>query len=149
MWQDKLVCRETFWDIIHNPDMGYSDTIGKYIEVSSYFFRVLWKLPPKCVHSTLFVSVRIQFCFDKGARQVYLIIKYFIEVKSTTWDYWRFISLIFFLSLHPGDLFPFTRKPLFVIVDSTNSTAYKVRHLGTRILKKDSFWGKRCQIKYK
>ncbi|KAM9841417.1 protein SCAI [Aulostomus maculatus] len=27
--------------------------------------------------------------------------------------------------LHPGDLFPFTRKPLFVIVDSTNSTAYK------------------------
>ncbi len=30
-------------------------------------------------------------------------------------------------SLHPGDLFPFTRKPLFVIVDSSNSTAYKVR----------------------
>uniref|UniRef100_A0A3P9NGN9 Suppressor of cancer cell invasion n=1 Tax=Poecilia reticulata TaxID=8081 RepID=A0A3P9NGN9_POERE len=28
-------------------------------------------------------------------------------------------------SLHPGDLFPFTRKPLFVIVDSSNSTAYK------------------------
>ncbi|CAL8386856.1 unnamed protein product [Boreogadus saida] len=27
--------------------------------------------------------------------------------------------------LHPGDLFPFTRKPLFVIVDSTNSTAFK------------------------
>lgn len=27
--------------------------------------------------------------------------------------------------LHPGDLFPFTRKPLFIIVDSTNSTAYK------------------------
>ncbi|XP_053195347.1 protein SCAI [Scomber japonicus] len=27
--------------------------------------------------------------------------------------------------LHPGDLFPFTRKPLFVIVDSSNSTAYK------------------------
>lgn len=33
-----------------------------------------------------------------------------------------------FFSLHPGDLFPFTRKPLFIIVDSTNSTAYKVRH---------------------
>uniref|UniRef100_A0A4W6DUD9 Suppressor of cancer cell invasion n=1 Tax=Lates calcarifer TaxID=8187 RepID=A0A4W6DUD9_LATCA len=28
--------------------------------------------------------------------------------------------------LHPGDLFPFTRKPLFVIVDSSNSTAFKV-----------------------
>ncbi|XP_030642970.1 protein SCAI [Chanos chanos] len=27
--------------------------------------------------------------------------------------------------LHPGDLYPFTRKPLFVIVDSSNSTAYK------------------------
>ncbi|XP_029024653.1 protein SCAI isoform X2 [Betta splendens] len=27
--------------------------------------------------------------------------------------------------LHPGDLLPFTRKPLFVIVDSSNSTAYK------------------------
>ncbi|XP_051521455.1 protein SCAI-like isoform X2 [Myxocyprinus asiaticus] len=27
--------------------------------------------------------------------------------------------------LHPGDLFPFTRKPLFIIVDSSNSTAYK------------------------
>ncbi|XP_076020078.1 protein SCAI isoform X3 [Genypterus blacodes] len=27
--------------------------------------------------------------------------------------------------LHPGDLFPFTRKPLFVIVDSSNSAAYK------------------------
>ncbi|KAL7980903.1 hypothetical protein Chor_002057 [Crotalus horridus] len=29
--------------------------------------------------------------------------------------------------LHPGDLYPFTRKPLFVIVDSSNSVAYKVR----------------------
>uniref|UniRef100_W5KHS7 Suppressor of cancer cell invasion n=1 Tax=Astyanax mexicanus TaxID=7994 RepID=W5KHS7_ASTMX len=29
------------------------------------------------------------------------------------------------MHLHPGDLFPFTRKPLFIIVDSTNSTAYK------------------------
>ncbi|XP_064860668.1 protein SCAI-like [Oncorhynchus nerka] len=28
--------------------------------------------------------------------------------------------------LHPGDLFPFARKRLFVIVDSSNSTAYKV-----------------------
>ncbi|XP_077594157.1 protein SCAI [Stigmatopora nigra] len=27
--------------------------------------------------------------------------------------------------LHPGDLLPFTRKPLFIIVDSTNSTSYK------------------------
>ncbi|KAL7838301.1 hypothetical protein AOLI_G00267050 [Acnodon oligacanthus] len=27
--------------------------------------------------------------------------------------------------LHPGDLYPFTRKPLFIIVDSSNSTAYK------------------------
>lgn len=30
-------------------------------------------------------------------------------------------------SLHPGDLYPFTRKPLFIIVDSSNSVAYKVR----------------------
>ncbi|XP_066517917.1 protein SCAI [Hoplias malabaricus] len=27
--------------------------------------------------------------------------------------------------LHPGDLYPFTRKPLFVVVDSSNSRAYK------------------------
>ncbi|XP_036418903.1 protein SCAI isoform X2 [Colossoma macropomum] len=27
--------------------------------------------------------------------------------------------------LHPGDLYPFTRKPLFIVVDSSNSTAYK------------------------
>nr|XP_033818027.1 protein SCAI isoform X2 [Geotrypetes seraphini] len=27
--------------------------------------------------------------------------------------------------LHPGDLYPFTRKPMFVIVDSSNSVAYK------------------------
>ncbi|XP_061118899.1 protein SCAI-like [Conger conger] len=27
--------------------------------------------------------------------------------------------------LHPGDLCPFTRKPLFIIVDSSNSSAYK------------------------
>uniref|UniRef100_A0A3Q2P148 Suppressor of cancer cell invasion n=1 Tax=Fundulus heteroclitus TaxID=8078 RepID=A0A3Q2P148_FUNHE len=27
--------------------------------------------------------------------------------------------------LHPGDLFAFTRKPLFIIVDSSNSAAYK------------------------
>ncbi|XP_041090361.1 protein SCAI isoform X1 [Polyodon spathula] len=27
--------------------------------------------------------------------------------------------------LHPGDLYPFTRKPLFVVVDSSNSVAYK------------------------
>uniref|UniRef100_A0A2I3HGI0 Suppressor of cancer cell invasion n=1 Tax=Nomascus leucogenys TaxID=61853 RepID=A0A2I3HGI0_NOMLE len=31
-----------------------------------------------------------------------------------------------FPSLHPGDLYPFTRKPLFIIVDSSNSVAYKV-----------------------
>ncbi|PNJ19606.1 SCAI isoform 4 [Pongo abelii] len=30
--------------------------------------------------------------------------------------------------LHPGDLYPFTRKPLFIIVDSSNSVAYKVVH---------------------
>ncbi|EPY78698.1 protein SCAI isoform 2 [Camelus ferus] len=30
-----------------------------------------------------------------------------------------------FPSLHPGDLYPFTRKPLFIIVDSSNSVAYK------------------------
>uniref|UniRef100_A0A8C4MPR7 Suppressor of cancer cell invasion n=1 Tax=Equus asinus TaxID=9793 RepID=A0A8C4MPR7_EQUAS len=28
--------------------------------------------------------------------------------------------------LHPGDLYPFTRKPLFIIVDSSNSVAYKI-----------------------
>ncbi|XP_043913966.1 protein SCAI isoform X2 [Protopterus annectens] len=27
--------------------------------------------------------------------------------------------------LHPGDMYPFTRKPLFIIVDSSNSMAYK------------------------
>ncbi|XP_036018192.1 protein SCAI isoform X1 [Mus musculus] len=27
--------------------------------------------------------------------------------------------------LHPGDLYPFTRKPLFIVVDSSNSVAYK------------------------
>ncbi|MEE6519285.1 hypothetical protein FKM82_030955 [Ascaphus truei] len=34
-------------------------------------------------------------------------------------------SLLCFCSLHPGDLYPFTRKPLFIIVDSSNSVAYK------------------------
>jgi len=29
-------------------------------------------------------------------------------------------------SLHPGDLYPFTRKPLFVIIDSDNSSAFEV-----------------------
>lgn len=38
------------------------------------------------------------------------------------------VSLSLF-SLHPGDLYPFTRKPLFIIVDSSNSVAYKVRFL--------------------
>ncbi|KAJ3074555.1 hypothetical protein HDU98_010918 [Podochytrium sp. JEL0797] len=28
-------------------------------------------------------------------------------------------------ALHPGDLVPFTRKPLFVVVDSTNSSAFQ------------------------
>jgi hypothetical protein len=28
--------------------------------------------------------------------------------------------------LHPMDLVPFTRKPMFVVVDSTNSTAFQV-----------------------
>ena len=32
-------------------------------------------------------------------------------------------------SLHPGDLYPFTRKPLFIIVDSDNSSAFQVREL--------------------
>lgn len=32
-------------------------------------------------------------------------------------------------SLHPGDLFPFTRKPLFIIVDSSNSASFKVDRL--------------------
>jgi len=29
--------------------------------------------------------------------------------------------------LHPGDLVPFTRKPMFLIVDSNNSVAFAVR----------------------
>jgi len=28
--------------------------------------------------------------------------------------------------LHPLDLVPFTRKPMFIIIDSNNSTAFKV-----------------------
>jgi hypothetical protein len=28
--------------------------------------------------------------------------------------------------LYPGDLIPFTRKPMFLIVDSNNSWAFKV-----------------------
>ncbi len=28
------------------------------------------------------------------------------------------------LSLYPGDLFPFTRRPLFLVVDSDNSSAF-------------------------
>lgn len=31
--------------------------------------------------------------------------------------------------LHPYDLVPFSRKPLFLIVDSTNSVAFKVLEL--------------------
>lgn len=31
-----------------------------------------------------------------------------------------------FLSLHPGDLYPYTRKPLFLICDSDNSSAFQV-----------------------
>ena len=27
-------------------------------------------------------------------------------------------------SLHPGDLYPFTRRPLFLVVDSDNSGAF-------------------------
>uniref|UniRef100_A0A2K6D8H2 Suppressor of cancer cell invasion n=1 Tax=Macaca nemestrina TaxID=9545 RepID=A0A2K6D8H2_MACNE len=34
-------------------------------------------------------------------------------------------ALVCILVLHPGDLYPFTRKPLFIIVDSSNSVAYK------------------------
>jgi len=30
------------------------------------------------------------------------------------------------VSLHPGDLYPFTRKPLFIIIDSDNSSAFEV-----------------------
>lgn len=30
-------------------------------------------------------------------------------------------------SLHPGDLYPFLRKPLFLIVDSDNSSVFLVR----------------------
>lgn len=43
---------------------------------------------------------------------------------------------LFRCSLHPGDLYPFTRKPLFIIVDSSNSVAYKVRLLkaATRVV---------------
>uniref|UniRef100_A0A2K6U290 Protein SCAI n=1 Tax=Saimiri boliviensis boliviensis TaxID=39432 RepID=A0A2K6U290_SAIBB len=36
-----------------------------------------------------------------------------------------FLHCCCFPSLHPGDLYPFTRKPLFIIVDSSNSVAYK------------------------
>uniref|UniRef100_A0A2K5ZHP6 Suppressor of cancer cell invasion n=1 Tax=Mandrillus leucophaeus TaxID=9568 RepID=A0A2K5ZHP6_MANLE len=34
--------------------------------------------------------------------------------------------------LHPGDLYPFTRKPLFIIVDSSNSVAYKLQDQSQR-----------------
>ena len=34
-------------------------------------------------------------------------------------------AIVYRFSLHPGDLYPFTRKPLFVIVDSDNSSAFQ------------------------
>jgi len=38
--------------------------------------------------------------------------------------------MICVFSLHPGDLYPFTRKPLFVIIDSDNSSAFEVCWVG-------------------
>jgi hypothetical protein len=35
-----------------------------------------------------------------------------------------FSSILILFSLHPGDLYPFTRRPLFLIVDSDNSGAF-------------------------
>lgn len=35
--------------------------------------------------------------------------------------------------LHPNDLIPFTRKPMFLIIDSTNSTTFKVLFLSVII----------------
>jgi Protein SCAI len=36
--------------------------------------------------------------------------------------------------LYPGDLIPFTRKPMFLIVDSNNSLAFKVSILTQGVL---------------
>uniref|UniRef100_A0A2K6K6I7 Suppressor of cancer cell invasion n=1 Tax=Rhinopithecus bieti TaxID=61621 RepID=A0A2K6K6I7_RHIBE len=46
--------------------------------------------------------------------------------KEMHWYVFWFLHCCCFRSLHPGDLYPFTRKPLFIIVDSSNSVAYKV-----------------------
>lgn len=35
--------------------------------------------------------------------------------------------------LHPGDLIPFTRKPMFLIVDSSNSVAFAVSYITERV----------------
>ena len=37
-----------------------------------------------------------------------------------------FASCLLCCSIHPGDLFPFTRRPLFLIVESGNSSAFSV-----------------------
>ena len=36
------------------------------------------------------------------------------------------LNNLFCFSLHPGDLYPYTRKPLFVLVDSDNSSSFQV-----------------------
>ena len=36
------------------------------------------------------------------------------------------LNNLFCFSLHPGDLYPYTRKPLFVVVDSDNSSSFQV-----------------------
>lgn len=50
------------------------------------------------------------------------------EVKKTT-------SLREVHCLHPGDLYPFTRKALFIVIDSNNSFAFQhiPRHFGQPI----------------
>lgn len=38
--------------------------------------------------------------------------------------------------LHPGDLYPFTRRPMFIVIDSDNSFAFQnmPRHFGQPLL---------------
>lgn len=96
-----------------------------------------------CSMSQLFFFIKCIFiyyltCYSLNKFKKYCCSFILYRLCLVTYKFFK-LQILFFLfccSLYPGDIYPLTRKPLFVIVDSDNSHAFQYipRYFGQPVL---------------